>query len=93
MNQDAIEHAAAAASAASAAAKASTGGIATYVGSLSLIGSWLVSSQAGVLVGLLVGITGLAVQWYYRAREFRLRKREHVAAMRQAGIDVPDPGE
>ena len=90
VNQDAIAAATAAASAASAAAKAST---ATFAGSLALLGGWLVSSQAAALLGLLVGVAGLAVQWWYRDREYRMRRREHAAHMRREGVPMTDPGQ
>lgn len=90
MQHEAIEAAAAAASAASVTAAASK---ATYAGSLALLGGWLISSQAAALLGLMIAATGLAVQWYYRHKEFRMRQREHAAQMRREGIDVADPGE
>lgn len=78
--QDLTEAAATAASAASAGwSKAS---VATYTGSLSLIGGWLLSSQAAVLVGMVVGVVGL----YFRWKEHQMRKLEHAAKMAQAGF-------
>jgi hypothetical protein len=88
MNQESVDVAAAAAAAASATAKASA---ATYGGSLTLIGGWLVSSQATALLGLLIAIAGLAVQWTYRHREFKLRQRESAAVLRREGINAPNP--
>lgn len=79
MSQQAVE-VAAAASAAAVASKF------TYSGSLAALGGWLVSSEAAVVVGVLVGVLGLAVQWYYRHREFKLRLREHDARMAAQGF-------
>lgn len=43
-----------------------TGTKATYSGSVAMIGGWWLSSEFAVLVGMIVGVTGLIVQWYYR---------------------------
>lgn len=74
------------------AALASTGATATYGGSATIIGGWWVSSEFAILVGMLVGVTGLLVQWYYKRKltkteiellyEQRDREREaHVLRM------------
>jgi hypothetical protein len=68
--------AASAASAASAMASK-----ATYGGSLAVLGGWAVSSEAAVLVGMLIGVLGFAVQWFYRHREYKLRLKEHALRM------------
>lgn len=74
MSQDAIE-AAAAGAAASAASKVSLGASATAVG------GWFLSNEFAVLAGLVIGVIGLGVQWYYRHKEYKLREREHMARM------------
>jgi hypothetical protein len=45
---------------------AATGSKATYGGSASMIGGWFFSSEFAILVGMLVGVAGLVVNWYYR---------------------------
>ena len=85
MNQDAID----AATAAASAAKTSGATWATFAGSLSMIGGWVLSSQAAVLIGMLIGLAG----WYYRHREYLMRKREHAALMRREGINVEEAGQ
>ena len=47
------------------------------------VGGWLVSSEAAVLVGMAIGLAGLIVNWYYRARDDRRAQAEHEARMRQ----------
>lgn len=74
MSQDAIE-AAAAGAAASAASKVSLGASATAVG------GWFLSNEFAVLAGLVIGLVGLGVQWYYRHKEYKLREREYHARM------------
>lgn len=47
-------------------ALAATGSKATYGGSATMIGAWWLSSEFAFLVGMIVGVAGLLVQWYYR---------------------------
>ena len=56
------------------AAEIAAAGIAsksTYAGAASLVLGWLTSSEAAVLFGIVVGICGLAVNWYYKAKADR----------------------
>lgn len=55
----------------------------TYAGAGISVGGWLVSSEAAVLVGMAIGLAGLIVNWYYRARDDRRAQAEHEARMRQ----------
>lgn len=55
----------------------------TYAGAGISVGGWLVSSEAAVLVGMAIGVAGLIVNWYYRARDDRRAQAEHEARMRQ----------
>lgn len=65
------------------ASLAAAGSKATYAGSGMTLGGWLVSSEFAVLVGIVIGVAGFLVNWYYR-REQDLRDRaEHLARMRQ----------
>lgn len=54
---------------------------ATYTGAGMTIGGWFLSSEFAVLVGMLVGVVGLLVNWYYKAKEDRRLQREHDARM------------
>ncbi len=51
---------------------AATGGKATYAGAGMTIGGWLLSSEFAVLFGMLIGLAGLGVQWYYRHKLTKL---------------------
>lgn len=66
---------------------AAVGSKATYTGAGMTIGGWVFSSEFAVLVGMLIGVAGLAVQWYYRHKltmvEIRL-KEEQAARDREA---------
>lgn len=78
MNQDAIETTQAAA-VAGAASKV------TYGGSAAAVGGWFLSNEFAVLAGLLIGLAGFVVNWYYRHKEYKLREREHKARMSELG--------
>jgi len=77
-SQDAID-ATAAGAAAAAASKA------TYGGSAAAVGGWFLSNEFAVLAGLVIGVVGLVVQWWYRHKEYKLREKEHYARM--SGFD------
>lgn len=47
---------------------ASTGAVGTYGGSAAMIGGWWLSNEFAILVGMVLGVTGLAVQWYYKRK-------------------------
>lgn len=71
---------------------AATGSKATYTGAGMTVGGWMLSSEFAVLFGMLIGLAGLGVQWYYRHKltmaEIRLKEEqaarertEHAARM------------
>lgn len=41
----------------------------------------LTANDLAVVLGAIVAVVGLGVQWYYRHQEFKLRQREHDARM------------
>lgn len=49
----------------------------TYLGSGSTVIGWLLSSEFAVLSGLLIGIAGFIVNWYYRREADRREKQLH----------------
>ncbi len=49
-------------------------------GGILAFGGWTANDIA-MAIGAVVAVVGLAVQWYYRHREFKLREREHHARM------------
>ncbi len=59
---------------------AATGSKATYTGAGMTIGGWFLSSEFAVLVGMLLGVAGLAVNWYYKHKltmaEIRLKEEQ-----------------
>ena len=47
-------------------ALAAAGSKATYTGSGMVLSGWFFSSEFAVLVGILIGVAGFLVNWYYR---------------------------
>jgi hypothetical protein len=54
----------------------------TYTGSGLMITGWLFSSEAAILVGMIVGVLGLAVNVYFRVKQDRREEREHKKRMK-----------
>lgn len=52
--------------------------------------SWLTSSQGGVAIGILIGVIGLVIQWYYRRKQDQREEAEHQLrmSMRQDGYEA-----
>lgn len=40
----------------------------TYGGAVTSVLGWLLSSEATVVIGIVVAVVGLAVNWYYKAK-------------------------
>lgn len=59
------------------ASMAAVGSKATYTGASASILSWFLSSEFGVLMGILIGVVGLGLNWYYKHKEDRRRQAEH----------------
>lgn len=55
---------------------------ATYTGAGMTISGWLLSSEAAVLIGIVLGVAGFVVNWVYRHREDQRQQAEHRARMR-----------
>lgn len=79
-----MEATAAAASAASAAA-ASLANKFTFSGAWLTVGSWFVSSEFGILMGIVIGLGGLLVNWYYRHKENKRAQQLHDRKMETLG--------
>jgi hypothetical protein len=54
----------------------------TYTGSGLMITGWLFSSEAAILVGMIVGVLGLAVNIYFRIKQDRREEKEHKERMK-----------
>jgi hypothetical protein len=60
----------------------------TYGGAAASSVSWFFSSEFGVLCGILIGLIGLGVNWYFKRREDRRHQAEHEARMRKLRLDT-----
>ncbi len=67
---------------------AAAGSKATYTGAGASILGWMMSSEFGVLAGLLIGVAGLLINWHYRARQDRREQIEHERRMRLIADDT-----
>lgn len=72
MNREAID-----------AAAATLGTKAAYTGATTTVGGWLLSSEFGVIAGLLIGAAGLLTNLYFNHRRDRREEREHQRRMAQ----------
>lgn len=66
---------------ANAGAAASAAGKVTYSGSAAAVGGWFLSNEFAVLMGLVIGVAGFVVNWYYRHKEYKLKERESLARL------------
>lgn len=61
---------------------AAAGSKTTYAGAGMTVGGWLLSSEFAVLVGIVIGVAGFLVNWYYRHKQDLRERAEHQARMR-----------
>ena len=68
----------------------------TYAGAGTSVLGWLLSSEFTVIVGIVVAVAGLAVNWYYKAKADRRQQDEHALRMdrlRRGESSATDQGE
>lgn len=68
------------------AAIAASASKATYTGAGMSVTGWLLSNEFAVLFGLILGLAGFLLNWYYKAKDDRRREREHRALMSERGF-------
>lgn len=66
---------------------AAAGSKATFAGAGASIFGWLTSSEFGVVAGIVIGVVGLAVNWYFRRKTDKREQREYEARMRRMGAE------
>ncbi len=54
---------------------------ATYGGAGASVVSWFLSSEFGILLGVLLGLGGFIVNWYYKHKQDRREEAEHARRM------------
>ena len=62
---------------------AAVGSKATQAGAATSITGWFMSSEFGVVAGIVIGLIGLIVNIYFKRREDRRLEEEHAARMAQ----------
>lgn len=65
------------------ATMATVGSKATYTGAGASILGWMMSSEFGVLIGILLGVGGFLVNWYYKHKHYLLEKEMHDKKMQE----------
>lgn len=65
------------------ATAATLGSKAAYTGASTAVGGWLLSSEFGVIAGLLIGVIGLLTNWYFQHKRDKREEREHQRRMSQ----------
>lgn len=62
----------------------------TMAGAGAAVIGWVTSSEFGVLVGFIIGVAGLLINWYYKARADKRATAEFAARMKaMTGKTVP----
>lgn len=56
---------------------ASVGSKATYTGATTSVLSWVLSSEFGILFGLMLGFGGFIINWYYKHKQDKREQAEH----------------
>lgn len=64
-------------------AAAAAGSKATYTGAGASVAGWFFSSEFGVLIGVLLGIAGFAINWYYKHKRDQREEALHDFRMSQ----------
>lgn len=62
-------------------AMAALGSKVTYGGAGASVAGWLLSSEFAVLCGLVLGVAGFLLNWYYRHKADKRAVAEHYAKM------------
>jgi len=60
---------------------AAVGSKATYTGAGATIFAWMLSSEFGILLGILMGFGGFIVNWYYKHKQDKREEIEHARRM------------
>jgi hypothetical protein len=62
---------------------ASMGSKATYTGAGVTISGGVMLSEVAVIVGMVIGVLGLILNWHYRAKEDKRAGAEHARRMKE----------
>lgn len=62
---------------------AALGSKATYTGATTSILGWVMSSEFGILIGIVLGIGGFMVNWYYKYKQDKREQELHEKLMKE----------
>lgn len=62
---------------------AAVGSKVTYTGASTSVVAWALSSEFGILAGVLLGLGGFIVNWYYKHKQDRREEEEHRRKQRE----------
>ena len=57
------------------------GSKATYTGASTSILAWVLSSEFGIFLGIVLGLGGFALNWYYKHKKDKREEAEHFRRM------------
>jgi hypothetical protein len=60
---------------------AAVGSKATYTGASTTVFAWMLSSEFGILLGIMLGLGGFIVNWYYKHKQDKREEVEHARRM------------
>lgn len=58
-------------------AMSAAGSKATYGGASATLASWFLSSEFGMLMGILIGVAGLVTNFYFKYKDDKRKQEEH----------------
>ena len=61
---------------------AALGSKATYTGAGASILGWIMSSEFGILVGIILGVAGFLINWYYKHKQDKREQELHDQRMK-----------
>lgn len=61
---------------------AAIGSKATYTGATTSVLGWIMSSEFGILVGIILGVGGFLVNWYYKHKQDKREQELHDRRMK-----------
>lgn len=56
---------------------AAAGSKATNIGAGATVASWFLSSEFGMLMGILIGVAGLTTNFYFKYKDDKRKQEEH----------------
>lgn len=61
---------------------AALGSKATYTGAGASIVGWIMSSEFGILLGIILGVGGFVINWYYKHKQDKREQELHEQRMK-----------